>query len=289
MSAAPVTALYVPGDRPDRFGKAVATGVDVVILDLEDAVAGPAKAAARDNVMAWLEATAPDAPAFDAPAADAPAAPDAATRPIVQVRVNDGDDADLAALAALGAAARAGVELRLPKVESTPQLDRVHHLLPGMPVTALIETALGVERAAQIAVHPAVTRLGLGESDLASDLGTRAPEVLDHVRIRLLLAARSAGLPAPMLSAYPAIGDLDGLRLDTERGRRLGWFGRAAIHPSQLAVIAEVFRPQADELLWAREVIAAVSGGGVARLGNGDMVDQAMAGRARAILERAEH
>ncbi len=256
-----ITGLYVPGNRPDRFDKAVATGADLVILDLEDSVAPVDKAFARDAVTAWL----------------AGASVDSVIKPVLQVRVHDRDD--LAALRGLS-----GFEVRLPKVETTAQLDEVAAALPGVAVTALVESAFGVEHAAEIAAHPTVTRLGLGESDLASELGTRADQVLDHARVRLLYAALAAGLPAPMLSAYPDIRDLDGLRADTERGRALGWVGRVAIHPTQLPVIAEVFRPTADERRWADEVLAA--GAGVSTLRSGEMVDPAMVGRAKAILAR---
>jgi citrate lyase subunit beta/citryl-CoA lyase len=255
-----ITGLYVPGDRPERFDKAVATGADLVILDLEDAVAPGRKAFARDAVTAWLAGT------------------DAGC--VLQVRVNANNADDLAALHGL-----TGFEVRLPKVESLAQVDQVVAALPGVPVTALVESAFGVEHAADLATHPAVTRLGLGESDLASELGTRTDAVLDHARVRLLYAARAAALPAPMLSAYPAIRDLAGLRADTERGRELGWVGRVAIHPTQLPVIAEVFLPSEEERRWATEVLAAGSGG-VSTLASGEMVDPAMLGRARAILAR---
>ena len=110
--------------------------------------------------------------------------------------------------------------------------------------------------------------------------------MLDHVRVRLLIAARAAGLPAPMLAAYPGIRDLDGLRADTERGRRLGWHGRSAIHPAQLPVIREVFLPREEEVGWARAVLDALTADGVATLADGQMVDAAMAARARRILGR---
>ncbi|MDQ3790253.1 MAG: CoA ester lyase [Actinomycetota bacterium] len=257
----PVTGLYVPGNRPDRFDKAVATGADLVILDLEDAVPPADKASARESVAAWLATARVDC--------------------LLQVRVNEDSADDLAALKDL-----TGFEMRLPKVESPSQVDRVSRALPGVPVTALVETAFGVEHADAIAAHPAVTGVGLGESDLASELGTRNDAVLDHARIRLLYAARAAGLPAPMLSAYPAIKDLAGLRADTERGRSLGWFGRVAIHPTQLPVIREVFAPSDEDRAWAEEVVAATRGGGVTTLSTGEMVDPAMLGRAKAILGR---
>jgi citrate lyase subunit beta/citryl-CoA lyase len=200
---------------------------------------------------------------------------------VLQVRI--AGDEDVAALKGM-----TGFEVRVPKVESPADLDRVANALPGVPLTALVESAHGVENAAAIAEHPAVTRLGLGESDLASELGTRTDAVLDHARIRLLYAARAAGLPAPMLSAYPAIRDLAGLRSDTERGRDLGWTGRVAIHPTQLPVIQSVFRPTPDELDWAKEVLANTNGG-VTTLSTGEMVDPAMLGRARKIIARASH
>lgn len=258
------TALYVPGDRPDRFEKAVAAGPDIVILDLEDAVAPAAKESALAAVTGWL------------------AARGAEDGPGIQVRVNRGAEDEVAALVATGA--RLG--LRLPKVESTAELDRVAALAPGLPLTALVESALGLERAFELASHPAVAALGAGESDLAAELGTRDDVVLDHVRVRLLVAARAAGLPAPMLAAYPGIRDLDGLRADTERGRRLGWHGRSAIHPAQLPVIREVFLPREEEVAWARAVLEALTADGVATLADGQMVDAAMAARARRILGR---
>ena len=257
-----ITGLYVPGDRPDRFGKAVATGADLVILDLEDAVAADRKAYAREAVAAWLSEARVDC--------------------LLQVRVNAHNAEDLAALRGL-----TGFEVRVPKVETPADVDRVAAALPGAPVTALVESAFGVEHATDLAAHPVVTRLGLGESDLASELGTRTDAVLDHARVRLLYAARAAGLPAPMLSVYPAIKDLTGLRADTERGKSLGWVGRVAVHPAQLPVIAEVFRPSEEERRWATEVLAA-GANGVSTLASGEMVDPAMLGRARAILARLE-
>jgi citrate lyase subunit beta/citryl-CoA lyase len=259
-----LTALYVPGDRPERFDKAAASGTDLVILDLEDAVAPKAKPAALANVLAWLSAR--------------PAGPGG---PAVQVRVNAGVDHEIATIREVGV----DVGLRIPKVEDKRGLDRIASLGGHLPLTALIVSARGLENAAAIASHPAVTALALGEADLASDLGTREAAVIDFARIRLLVAARAADLPAPMLSAYADIRDLSGLRADTERGKRLGWRGRTAVHPNQLAVIRAVFAPSEDEIAWARAVLTALERGGVATLPNGEMVDPAMAGRASSILD----
>ena len=108
MIAAPViTGLYVPGDRPERFDKAVATGAQLVILDLEDAVADAHKASAREAVASWLRARAPG-------------------DTVVQVRINAGEPLDLAALAAVDAE----FEIRVPKVESLSDLDVVARAVP---------------------------------------------------------------------------------------------------------------------------------------------------------------
>ncbi|GAA4174664.1 CoA ester lyase [Gryllotalpicola koreensis] len=262
MSAQPVTALYVPGDRPDRFDKAVASGADLVILDLEDAVAAESKSSALASVVSWLTGR------------------KGASSPLIQVRVNPGATHEVQQLRATGAR----LELRIPKVDTAADVEWAVAVWPEAELTAIIESAHGLQQMEAVAQHPRVTRLALGESDLASDLGTRDNAVLDHLRIRLLIAARAAGLPAPMLSAYPYLHDPDGLRADTERGRALGWFGRAAVHPRQLEVIRSVFAPSEEDESWARAVLAAIERGGVSTLPNGEMVDPAMAGRARRIL-----
>ena len=258
-----VTGLYVPGNRPDRFDKAVATGAQLVILDLEDAVPPEEKADARSSVIDWLERR-------------------PHTRgPRIQVRVNAagtvGATSDLEALRPLADR----FTLRLPKVESASSLEST----AGFRGTvALIESALGVERALEIAEHPLVGGLALGDSDLASDVGSTSEQVIDYARIRLVFATRAAGLAAPMLSAWPGIRDLEGLRADTLRGRALGLVGRVAIHPSQLSVVTESFRPAPDEIAWAEVVLAAATIGGVSTLSSGDMVDAAMVGRAERVL-----
>ncbi|MBO9625141.1 MAG: CoA ester lyase [Microbacterium sp.] len=280
MSGGPFrTGLYVPGDRPDRFGSAESSGADLVVFDLEDAVAPERKAMARDAVMEWLRGGRRAAGSAATGAADAGS--DAGLRgdsTSVQVRVNAADDADLRAVAALPPA----VGIRLPKVEHPSQIDRVVDITPGHPVIALLESARGVLRASAIAEHPAVVSLALGESDLRSDVGG-GERMLEHARLTVLFAARAAGLPAPMASVFPAIRDLDGLDADTRRAADLGLFGRMAVHPSQLPVIAAVFSPTPAEVAWAEEVLAALAAGGVATLASGEMVDPAMRARAERI------
>lgn len=250
-------ALYVPGSRPDRFDKAAATGAEV-ILDLEDSVAPADRPTARAHIAAWL----------------------ARHRGPVQVRVNAPGSADQAAdLAALPP----HVAVRVPKVSGPGDLAG----LWDRPVHVLVESALGVERAFDLSRVPGVVSIGLGEADLAAELGLEDEQAFAWIRSRVVVAAAAAGLPAPLMSAYPVLDDLDGLAASCRRGRALGMWGRAAVHPRQVAVIREVFSATEGERVWARDVLAAVDdSGGVGRAQDGSMIDAAMARRARRLLAR---
>jgi citrate lyase subunit beta / citryl-CoA lyase len=268
-----LTALYVPGDRPDRFTKAVGSGADAVILDLEDAVVASRKAYARQAVAEFLTAR------HEVP---------------VYVRVNALTGPDLAADldAVAGAPGLAG--LRLPKVESAGEVQALAAAGAGPQLHPLIESAVGLEAAYAIAsAHPAVASIGLGEADLRSDLGVGTDEGLLWARGRVVVAARAAGLPPPAMSVYPNVSDLDGLAASCEAGRRLGFLGRSAIHPRQLPVIAEAFRPGAAEVARARELLAAVAEAqtresGTAVLPDGRFADRAMVAAARRTVALAE-
>ena len=210
-----------------------------------------------------------------------------ATSPLVEVRVNAGDDDDVAA-ARRRSAATFGV--RIPKVESPDDIDRVVDAMGrDVPVTALIETARGIEAALAIAAHPMVTSLTRRRGRPGQRSRHRRPR-----RARLGRSSASSsplappGKPPPVAPVYTDIKDLDGLAADTAGWRTMGFLGRAAIHPSQVPVIAAAFRPTDAEVAWAREVLAAIDAGGVTTLASGEMVDPAMRGRAEAIVALAE-
>jgi citrate lyase subunit beta / citryl-CoA lyase len=265
--------LYVPADRPGRIEKALASSADVVILDLEDAVAAPHKESARAAVVRLL--TDPPRP--------------------VQVRVNGlrtpYGRADLAALAPL----LPGTEgVRLPKIESAEQVREAAAAAPGVALHPLLESALGVERAYDIArAHRRVASIGLGEADLRADLGVSDDTGLAWARSRVVVAARAAGLPAPVQSVYPDVADLEGLAASSRQGRALGFRGRAAIHPAQLPVIADAYRPDAAEVAAARRVVeafatATATGAGAVALEDGAFVDIAVVRRAERLLAEAD-
>ncbi|MFS8203023.1 HpcH/HpaI aldolase/citrate lyase family protein [Streptomyces sp. CWNU-52B] len=268
--AAPLTWLYVPGDRPDVVAKALVAGADVVVVDLEDAVAPDRKEYAR------------------AATADLLAEPLPVPVP-VHVRVNalDGPEsaADLHALAGL-----AGLTgLRLPKVCSPAQIPRTAERAPHLPLYALLESALAVEHAYAIATaHPALRGIALGEADLRADLGVRDDTALDWPRSRVVLAARAAGLAAPPQSVHPDVRDLAGLAASCAHGRALGFLGRAAIHPRQLAVIEAAYLPTPEEIEKAESVLeAAASCPGAQALPDGRFVDTAVVAGAHRTLAMA--
>jgi citrate lyase subunit beta / citryl-CoA lyase len=252
VTVPPLTWLYVPADRLDRVEKAFASRAHAVIVDLEDGVAAGAKDTARANLAQLPHAEKP-----------------------VYVRVNAGSQEDLEALAAL---ALDGVVL--PKVEAPDDVPELE-----LPVVALIESAAGLEAAYEIARHPRVAGLGLGEADLRSQTG--ASDV-DWARARLVNAAVAAGLPRPPQSVYPNVKDTDGLERSCRRGRELGHLGRNAIHPAQLPVIEAVYLPTAEEVEQARRTISLLEAGGVGALEDGEFVDAAMLGAARQVVALAE-
>lgn len=249
MTVPPLTWLYVPGDRPDRVEKAIASVAHAVIIDLEDGVAASKKDEARANLPALLS--------------------EPREKP-VYVRVNGVADLDVVASLAIEG-------VIVPKVSRPEDI-------PDLPVNALIESALGVENAFAIASHPNVRGISLGEADLRSQTGALD---LDWARSRIVNAAVAAGLPRPPQSAYTHVRDLDGLARSSRRGRELGHLGRGAIHPDQLAVIEQAYLPTAEEVEHARATIERLDVG-VGTLEGGAFVDAAMLGAAQQVVALAE-
>ncbi|CQR64564.1 HpcH/HpaI aldolase/citrate lyase family protein [Streptomyces leeuwenhoekii] len=271
--ALPLTWLYAPGDRPQVVAKALASGADVVVVDLEDAVARDRKGYARAATAELLGEVHPVP---------------------VHVRVNALDGplarADLEALAGLPGLSG----LRLPKVTCPEQITAVAEATArpgggGPPLYALLESALGVERAYPIAcAHPALHGIGLGEADLRADLGVREETGLDWPRSRVVVAARAAGLAPPAQSVHPDTRDLEGLAASCARGRALGFLGRAAIHPRQLPIIERAYLPTERELEEAAAIVeAATVRPGAQALADGRFVDAAVVAAARRTLSLA--
>ena len=266
LAAVARTLLFVPGNRPERFAKAAATAADLVIVDLEDAIREENKASARDAVAQWLSA-------------DGRAA----------VRVNGTKSVhyqqDVTALAGLPGL-RAVV---VPMADDPAALADLHQRLGrDVEIVVLIETALGVVRAVELASAPGVSRLAFGHLDFAADIDSSLEdEAMLMARSSLVVASRAAGLPGPVDGATTALDDPAVSGADAARARGLGFAGKLCIHPRQVAAVNAAFSPSGEEIAWAHRIIEASTAGGAVRV-DGHMVDAPVILKAEAILARAE-
>ncbi len=258
-------ALFVPADRPERFLKALASGADAVILDLEDAVSPDRKGAAR------------------AALADARDVLDGAAGRVL-VRVNAvGTPWHRDDLSAAAAFPLAGVVL--PKAESAADVAEAARVA-GVPAVALIESARGLAAVRDTA--RAAARLAFGSIDFAGDLGC-APsrEALLGARAELVLASRLAGLAGPLDGVTTAYGDAAAVEDDARYGSLLGFAGKLLIHPAQVAPARAGFLPSTEERAWAERVLAGGRDGGAVAV-DGAMVDAPVRLRAETILRRVD-
>ncbi len=260
----PRSYLFVPGDRPERYAKALASGADAVVVDLEDAVAPATKAAARDALANWLARAGEHGGS-------------------IVVRVNAVDTPWFEDDVAL-CQSPAVVAVMVPKAERAADLDGV-----GRPVLALVETAVGIDAVRELARAEQVERLVFGSIDLQLDLGiTGDGDELLPFRAQLVLASRLASLAPPVDGVTAAIDDAAVLQADTSRARRLGFGAKLCIHPRQVDAVNAGFAPSAAELAWAERVLdAAAKAGGAAVAVDGKMVDRPIILRAEALLRQA--
>ena len=264
------SALFVPGNRPERFAKALASGADAVIVDLEDAVQESDKALARENLGQFLQAT---------PTAR------------VWVRINMASHTQHAADLAF-CAERSGVcGVMLPKAASAEQVARV--AATGRPVWPIVESALGVQALPAVAQVFGIERLTYGGLDMSLDLGLVAGSagadcMLDSVRFALLLHSRLAGLAPPLETVYPRIDDPDGLEHFAASAQNKGFAGMLCIHPRQVEVVHRALQPTPTLVDWARRVLAGSDQSGAFQL-DGQMVDAPVIQRARNILASVAH
>lgn len=274
------TWLYIPAPKADTLLPKAVANADAVIIDFEDATHPSQRAEARVLVTEVLTSVQPIP---------------------VDVRVNAVGSDDFALdMAAIEPLVREGLVqgVRLPKVESAADV-AVAQAIAGSWSDAplfvcLLESALGVANAHEIARAVGVQGLSLGESDLRADLALPrdSDDGLLLARQTAVLASRAAGLRSPMGSVFPNVNDEDGLRASCESLRRLGFFGRSCIHPKQIAPVREVFAPQPDEVAWAGQILAKagdmdVSGSGAAKLDDGSFIDPAIVRLAQNITARA--
>ena len=253
--------LFVPGNRPERFAKAAASGAHLIVLDLEDAVSPDDKGVARDAISTWLTAGNPGI-----------------------TRINAAETlwyaTDLAMLAALPQAA-----VMLPKADAT-SVTRTVAALPGCPLIALVETVKGYRELTQVAGIPGVVRIAFGSVDFGTETGIAdIGEAMTAIRTRIVLESCFAGLAAPIDGVSVSIDDHDTILHDATRSRQFGFGGKLCIHPRQVPVVNAAFRPSADEIDWARRVLAATEASkGSATTVDGKMIDKPVVDKARRVL-----
>jgi citrate lyase subunit beta / citryl-CoA lyase len=283
--AVPRSCLVVPASDSRKIAKAMATAADEVVLDLEDAVAPAVKDSARASVVRVL--------------ATAPAKP-------LAVRVNQiGTPWCHRDVLEVVAAAPQGVTLVVPKVESAADVGFVHRLVqgalavqsprtPGVRLDVLVESAAALrDLHAIVAASDLVRAVVVGYADLGADLGRPAggdPTVWDALRHHAVAAARAARR-AVIDGPWLATAADDPFTRDKERARAFGFDGTWVIHPAQVADAIRIFTPSVDEVAWAQRVVAALDasvaeGAGAVAL-DGQMLDEAVAVRARSVLARA--
>jgi citrate lyase subunit beta/citryl-CoA lyase len=256
--------LFVPGHRPDRFAKAAASGADVVVVDLEDAVGADDKAAARENVREWLAA---------------------GNRHVVRINAPGTPwfDEDIAVVGDLASA------VMVPKAEDPAVLGAISRSLPdGTGIIPLIETAMGIVNGVAVCAVPSVLRPAFGSVDLAAQLGVdhRSHDALRHARSAVVLAAAAAGRAAPIDGVTTALDDEGALDADLAEASSLGFTGKLCVHPRQVDGVNRRFMPSDADLEWARGVLDVGADGAVA-VYKGQMIDRPVMLRARSIIARA--
>jgi citrate lyase subunit beta/citryl-CoA lyase len=255
--------LFVPGSHPDRFSKALGSGADAVIVDLEDAVATDAKAEARRAVAEW-------------------ASPERA----VFVRVNArntpwfGEDAQLSRL-------RGVTGLILPKAEAASDVVALLSVTrTKIPVFPLIETAQGMWNALEIAKAPFVQQLMFGTLDFIADMGMASDGYeLDTFRAQLVMISRIAGIQPPVDGVTTSIDDADRLTAETTKGKRWGFGGKLCIHPKQVSIVNACYTPSESEVAWAQRVLdESGKANGAAVSIDGKMVDRPVVLQAQRVM-----
>lgn len=260
--------------------KALSAGADVVVLDLEDAVAAAQKVTARQAVVDLLAELARDRPAAS---------------PEVHVRINaTADGYDMTDLSAAVSPALAAI--RLPKSHDPRHVAQVTEVLDDLEAAAgtplgstglypLIESAVGIDRAAEVlAASSRVVRACLGSSDLLADLGIPSddPQATLYVRSKLVLDSRLAGVGPPIDSVHTDLADVEGLAAAARWARGLGFVGKSLIHPRQIAPTHDAFAPSDEEVARARAALAQADTGG-SRQGD-QFLDPAVIARAQSVL-----
>lgn len=276
--------LFVPGARPELFGKALAGDADALSFDLEDSVPEAGKHQARGHVADFL---------------GRPETLANGKQLIVRTNATDGPhfEADLAAVVVPGVAL-----LNFPKIESVPQLlaaiarleqvERDNAVARPIDLLITIESPRGLRIAAELAAaHPRVTGLQVGLGDLFAPNGIRRDRVNVHATLFAMKIAAAEANVFACDGAYPDVEDIEGFRAEAQMAQALGFIGKSCIHPRQVGIANAIFSMPAAMVEEARRIVAASvqasRHGHGAFLFEGRMIDLPFLRRAEAILAAA--
>jgi (S)-citramalyl-CoA lyase len=255
--------LFVPGSRPERFEKALASGADLVCIDLEDAVGPADKEDARAAALAAMG------------------------DPRLGIRINGVRTRHgLADLLALSQAATKPPFVMVPMVEAVAEVEIVHAILgPDVAMLPLIETVKGLGVAGAVAASPGIGGVMLGGADFAGELGVELSwEPLIAARSAIVMACAAARVPA-LDVPWLGLDDLEGLANETARAKAIGFAAKSAVHPKHIAVIHSVMRPTAEQIAEAHEAEAAYQAAGQSAVRfKGGMLEAPVMARYRRIL-----
>jgi citrate lyase beta subunit len=262
--------LFVPGSRPDRIGKAISSGADAVIVDLEDAVKADEKESARRSLAIFLEENLDSS---------------------VLVRVNSSDSDEHGKDLALCKEAGNVFGVMLPKASQRSEIEYVGSQT-GKPVWPLIESAAGIAALPDLVMAVEATRMSIGALDLAADLELEyssegCAKVLDFCRAQIVLYSKIGGLGPPIESVVPTINELDEISRVASQAKQMGFGGMLAIHPKQLPDIHQAFLPSQAEVDWAERVISGSKIYGSVFQLDGKMIDAPVVKSAERISARA--
>lgn len=261
------SALYIPGSKERALDKARGLSVDVILFDLEDAVAPDAKAGARQTLAGCLA--------------------QGGYGPRLRVVRMNGLETPWGVDDARAIAQMECDAVLLPKVNGAADVDALAALIPDKPIWAMIETPRGILNAAEIAAHPRMAGFVLGTNDLAKDINSRSRAALMTALQMSVLAAKAAGIVV-LDGVYNAFKDDEGLAIECAEGRDMGFDGKTLIHPAQVAICNAVFGPSEAEIDLAARQIAAFEAttDGVAVV-DGKIVENLHIVTAKATIEKA--
>ncbi len=234
--------LFVPSIYPERFIKALQSGANQIIIDLEDSVEEAKKEVGRKNIADFSSQCAENNDKF-------------------LIRINETQSAefqkDLSLISTIKES-NSIVGIVLPKAQNYEDIDILSKF--ELPIIPIIESALGVENLDDIAKHPSVLALSFGSLDMTLDLNLQEGEgknfILNSIRTQIVLKSVKYNLLSPINGVYPDIKNIDGLKEDLLFAKSMGFGGSLCIHPNQVVPINEVFSPSAQQIAWAKEILS---------------------------------